>query len=252
MRLLSLLLLPLTASAAEPQIWLDGRQYDYVPVTINEAAEVHITIGGTVYATLTHPTWQQVEAVIAQARERRTVESDGFYVSWQGDEAAISGPWHNGRHVWYATLQAPTQQQVQAALATAKATWSAERQVSRAASPKAANADGDARLPVGSVEALDEVNRQRAEHGLHAYLRDDGLMLAAAKCAAYRAANGIRGHTNNDFNFLPKGAFSNHAGCAAWQSGFGACFIFDSGFKYAGAAYSIGPDGLRFCQIFVR
>ena len=235
MRLLFLLLLPLTASA-EPQIWLDGREYNYVPVTVNEAAEVRITIGGTVYATLTHPTWQQVEAVIAQARERRTVESDGFYVSWQGDEATISGPWHQGRHVWYATLSNPTQQQVQAALAAAKATWSAEGKVSRT---------------VGSVEALDEVNRQRAEHGLRAYIRDDGLMLAAAKCAAYRAGNGIRGHTSNDFQFVPSWTNATVGGCAAWSSGFGACAIFEN-YKYAGAAYVVGPDGLRYCQLFAR
>lgn len=105
-------------------------------------------------------------------------------------------------------------------------------------------------LAAGAVDSLDEVNRQRASRGLRPYIRDEGLMKAAADCAAYRAANRIAGHTN-DFAFVPPGSSASCAGCAAWQSGFGACEILGN-WTYAGAAYVVGSDGLRYCQAFYR
>lgn len=88
----------------------------------------------------------KAERIYAQAvREER-------FLIWLGDEPCfsctsgagrasltitISGPWHNGRHLTYATLPTPTQFEVETALAKAKATWAAERKgVSLTASPK--------------------------------------------------------------------------------------------------------------------
>ena len=61
----------------------------------------------------------------------------------------ISGPWHNGRHITYATLPTPTQFEVETALAQAKAAWAAEKGVSIAlpkelTPPPARRADGNA------------------------------------------------------------------------------------------------------------
>ncbi len=102
------------------------------------------------------------------------------------------------------------------------------------------------------VEALDLVNAKRAERGLPAYQRDAGLTEAAAKCAAYRADHLMAGHTGNDFAFLPAGSTADAAGCAAWASDFGACAMFETQYRTAGAAFVVGKNGLRFCQLFVR
>ena len=53
-----------------------------------------------------------------------------------GNRVNISGPWHNGRFVIYATLSSPSIEQVKAALAKARATWAAEKAVSQTAAPK--------------------------------------------------------------------------------------------------------------------
>ena len=101
-----------------------------------------------------------------------------------------------------------------------------------------------------SSVALDEVNAQRAAAGLRPYLPDPGLTTAAMECATYRANGGIQGHTGNDFAFLPAGTSSPCAGCAAWQSGFGACAILDN-YTYCGAAV-IERNGLWYCHCFYR
>lgn len=103
----------------------------------------------------------------------------------------------------------------------------------------------------GAVDALDEVNAQRAARGLRPYLRDEGLTRAAAACARHRAANRIAGHCSNDFSFLPAGTSATVAGCAAWRDGFGACGLFED-HTYCGAAVVIGRDGLRYCHCFYR
>lgn len=102
------------------------------------------------------------------------------------------------------------------------------------------------------IEALGEVNRQRAERGLPPYAYDSDLTQAAGACAAYRAEHRLHGHTGSDFAFLPAGSHADAAGCAAWQSGFGACAVFETQYHTAGAAFVVGKDGLRYCQLFVR
>lgn len=129
----------------------------------------------------------------------------------------------------HATLDRPTKQQVLKAMESAK---------------------NGLKLPAGAVDSLAEVNRQRAQRGLRPYIFDAGLTKAAADCAAYRAANRIAGHTN-DFAFVPPGSSASCAGCAAWREGFGACEILGN-WTYAGAAYVVGSDGLKYCHVFYR
>lgn len=102
------------------------------------------------------------------------------------------------------------------------------------------------------TDALAELNADRAKRGLFAYERDEGLTQAAAACATYRADRLMSGHTGNDFAFLPAGAHADAAGCAAWADGFGACCMHATEYRTAGAAYVVGRNGLRFCQLFVR
>jgi hypothetical protein len=63
----------------------------------------------------------------------------------------------------------------------------------------------------------------------------------------------IAGHTSNDFQFLEQGVPASAAGCAAWTPdwGWGACCTYER-WTYAGAAYSVGRDGRRYMQLFVR
>jgi hypothetical protein len=104
-----------------------------------------------------------------------------------------------------------------------------------------------------SEDALDEVNAKRSSLGLKPYIKDPKLALAAVNCARYRAANLIRGHTD-DFAFLPAGSNCNTAGCGAltpdwgWQS----CCDDESQWTYAGAAWVMGSDGRRYMHLFVR
>jgi hypothetical protein len=100
-------------------------------------------------------------------------------------------------------------------------------------------------------DALDVVNKQRAARGLRAFQRDEGLSIAAEKCAQYRAKRLIEGHTSNDFAFVPKGTRATTAGCAAWAEGFGACALYDN-YRYAGAAWVRGRDGRNYCHVFYR
>jgi hypothetical protein len=100
-------------------------------------------------------------------------------------------------------------------------------------------------------DALDVVNRQRATRGLRAFQRDEGLSIAAERCAQYRAKRLIAGHTSNDFAFVPKGSHASTAGCAAWDEGFGACALYDN-YRYAGAAWVRGRDGRNYCHVFYR
>ena len=79
-------------------------------------------------------TWVGVQTRINNADAIMAFSSslDGF----NAGEVVISGPWHNGRHVIYATLSSPTRQQIEAALEKARETWAASKAVSQTASPK--------------------------------------------------------------------------------------------------------------------
>jgi len=105
----------------------------------------------------------------------------------------------------------------------------------------------------GENDALVEVNARRASKGLRPFLRDDGLVRAAVAAARYRADRLIAGHTGNDFVFLPAGCSASAAGCAAWDPslGWGSCCS-DDNYTYAGAAWSMGRDGRRYMQLYVR
>lgn len=102
-------------------------------------------------------------------------------------------------------------------------------------------------------DALDEVNATRAQRGLRPFMKDQALTQAAAGAARYRAANGISGHTQNDFAFVPPGSFARSAGCAAWPlgMGWGSCCTYD-GYQFAGAGWAVGRDGKRYMHLFVR
>ena len=108
--------------------------------------------------------------------------------------------------------------------------------------------------PLGGIgDGLDEVNAKRAARGLRPFIRDEGLTQAAQACAAFRAANGLFGHTSNDFSFVPPGASASAAGCAAYPASYGwmSCCTYD-GYTYGGAAWVTGRDGKRYMHLFVR
>jgi hypothetical protein len=102
-------------------------------------------------------------------------------------------------------------------------------------------------------DGLDEVNALRARRGLRPYIYDPNLARAAAGLANYRAEYLIEGHTRNDFAAVPQGSFARATGCAAWpvRMGWGSCAIYDN-FTYAGAAWAMGRNGLRFMHLVLR
>jgi hypothetical protein len=104
-----------------------------------------------------------------------------------------------------------------------------------------------------AVEALAEVNAQRAARGLQPFVFDEGLTKAAMAAAEVRAANRIAGHLPSDFAYLPPGCSADAAGCGALDPswGFAACCVYDN-HVYAGAAFVMGKDGKKYCHIFVR
>lgn len=105
----------------------------------------------------------------------------------------------------------------------------------------------------GAVEALHEVNAERAKRGLRPYVMCPQLTAGALNLAQHRAKLLCAGHTVNDFSGLPVGTTAKASGCAAWHPswGWGSCATFDN-FTYAGAAYAVGRDGRRFMHLFVR
>jgi len=104
-----------------------------------------------------------------------------------------------------------------------------------------------------TTTATETVNALRVSRGLRPFIVDVRLEEAAKNCATYRARYRIRGHTANDFQFVPPGARADSGGCAAWEPGFGwgSCCTFDQ-YTHGGAAWAIGDDGLRYMQLFVR
>lgn len=103
-----------------------------------------------------------------------------------------------------------------------------------------------------SWDALDEVNHARAARGLPPFQYDRNLAIAAGACAEHRAARRLAGHSSNDFAFVPAGTKCDATGCAAWPQGmgWGSCCSYEH-YERAGAAYVIGPDGLRYMSLFV-
>ncbi len=107
------------------------------------------------------------------------------------------------------------------------------------------------------VDALAELNADRAKHGLYPYVRDEALTQAAATLATYRAEHRMSGHVRDrehpmgDFSFLV-GLKVDATGCAAWADGFGACEMRGSTYKTAGAAKVRGADGLFYCHLVLR
>lgn len=92
--------------------------------------------------------------------------------------------------------------------------------------PKAMNClDGNCPVLTASLtpsaDALEEVNAKRRQRGLRPFLRDDGLVAAALNCARVRAANRIRGHTANDFAYLPSGTVAVATGAGALEPSWG-------------------------------
>lgn len=119
----------------------------------------------------------------------------------------------------------------------------------------AAGFPGTGFAPAGGSDGdgLDEVNAKRAARGLRPFLRDEGLTQAARACAQFRAANGLAGHTANDFAFVPTGTVATSAGCAACEANWGwmSCCTYEN-YTYAGAAWVTGRDGRRYMHLFVR
>jgi hypothetical protein len=103
------------------------------------------------------------------------------------------------------------------------------------------------------ADALEEVNAARAARGLRPFIKDDNLTAGAMNVADFRAARRMAGHTKNDFAGLPAGCTARAAGCAAWppSMGWGACCTYEN-YRYAGAAWAMGPDGKRYMHLFVR
>jgi hypothetical protein len=106
---------------------------------------------------------------------------------------------------------------------------------------------------VGSDDALEEVNAERAKRGLKAFLPDPLLNQAARTCAKLRAQSHIHGHLSSDFDHLPSGGSASAAGCGALEPswGWGTCCTYDN-YTYAGAAWVMGSDGRRYMHLFVR
>jgi hypothetical protein len=119
----------------------------------------------------------------------------------------------------------------------------------------AAGFPGTGFAPTGGLDGdgLAEVNAKRAARGLRPFLRDEGLTQAARACAQFRAANGLSGHTANDFAFVPAGTHATSAGCAACPAGYGwmSCCVYEN-YTYAGAAWVTGRDGQRYMQLYCR
>ena len=106
---------------------------------------------------------------------------------------------------------------------------------------------------VYAASAMAEVNAARAARGLPPYVEDPALAAGAQACAAFRAANRIKGHTANDFAFLPPGTLASAGGSGALAPSWGwaSCCTYES-WTYAGAAVVMGRDGKRYMQLFVR
>jgi len=116
----------------------------------------------------------------------------------------------------------------------------------------ASDADLLAAAGIGVNDALAEVNAVRAKRGLPPYIRDEGLTIAAQKCADIRAARHIAGHID-DFAMLPPGVSASATGCGALTPdwGWGTCCTTEN-WTYAGAACVIGNDGKRYMHLFCR
>ena len=112
---------------------------------------------------------------------------------------------------------------------------------------------GGISIAQAATDALDEVNATRAQRGLRPFVRDNGLSIAAAAAADVRAQYLCKGHTANDFSYVPAGTVATSSGCTAWTDdwGWGSCCTYEN-FTYAGAAWTRGSDGKRYMHLYVR
>lgn len=106
----------------------------------------------------------------------------------------------------------------------------------------------------GTWDVLEELNQQRKARGLAPYLWDKELTMAAGRASKWRAERLQFGHAPSDFAFLTPGVSADAAGCAAYAPSYGfmACACYEAGQYYAGAAYTLGKDGKRYCHLFIR
>lgn len=109
-----------------------------------------------------------------------------------------------------------------------------------------------------AVDALDELNRQRAQRGLRPYLRCPGLSQAASACVEFRAKRRHHGHVSGgmgDFQFVPQGYHCDATGAEApgqnYPPGFWTCAMYDN-YTYAGAARAFDESGDQYMQLMVR
>lgn len=106
-------------------------------------------------------------------------------------------------------------------------------------------------------DALDRLNAERATRGQHAFIRDEGLSIGAARCADVRARIHRWNHTSNDFGYLPAGVSADCAGCGLLVSYFNACYAnspsreFPAHYRFAGAAIAYDEAGRGYCHLFV-
>lgn len=103
--------------------------------------------------------------------------------------------------------------------------------------------------------AFECVNNQRARKGLRPFAWNESLARAAEKCAAFKAAHCLSGHTSNDFGFIDDGAQCVATGAdgskiPANDPNWWTCCM-DENYPYAGAGMAVGADGNKYYSLFV-
>ncbi len=110
--------------------------------------------------------------------------------------------------------------------------------------------------PRPANDTLDEINAWRATKGLPPFIRDEMFTESAQRCADYRAAHLLEGHTYMDHQFLSdkSGITKIASGCAKRSPGerFNSCGIEKTVYTRCGAAVAIGRDGQVYMQVFLR
>ena len=103
---------------------------------------------------------------------------------------------------------------------------------------------------LAATDGLDELNTQRAQHGLRPFQRDNLLTQAALKIADVRAQLRCL-HTQNDFAYLPAGAMASGSGTGIGGAGSWNSCYWNSDYPYAGAAWATDVGGSRYMHVFV-
>lgn len=144
------------------------------------------------------------------------------------------------------TVDAGGRRSRQRAAAQSNVVWDSQPVVSSA--PVSAEATSQLK---GSDDALDEVNAGRVSRGLPAFIRDPELTQAALACAKQRASRHIHGHLpESDFSYSGSSG-ARSMGCGALDDSWGwqSCLHYSTEYRYAGAAWVRGSDGLRYMHI---